>query len=470
MTAPDTSDLTDQHEQQARVPDHPAGHAARPGGAPDAGGTSASAPTSLPTSTINPVVRLFKVLGPGLITGAADDDATGIGTYAQAGASRGYGLLWTALLTLPMMMTVQYLATKVAAVEGRGLSSVIRRHFPRPILYAAVGGLIVANVINAAADIGAIAAAINLMLPIPMHLLVIPVGLLILAFLVFGSYRLIQNVFKWLALALLAYIVSAFLARPDLGQVLAGTFIPHINLDPAFLALVVAGLGGNVSPYLFFWQADLEVADEHEHGIMRGLRGIGARKLKAQLTDIAWDTVIGMVFSNVIIFFIEVATAATLFNAGTHDINSAAQAAEALRPLLGNAATLLWAVGMIGAGILAVPALTGSAADAVAAALGWRHGLEQQPRRAWHFYAVLAAALVIATLIDFLPINPIQALVLSAALNGMLTPPLLVLLMLLVNRRDVMGEHTNTRWLNILGWGTIAIMGLAAVGLIVTSL
>lgn len=431
----------------------------------DEPGAAAAAP---PDGDGRPSVltRALGLLGPGVISGAADDDPTGVATYAQAGAQTGYGLLWTALLTFPMMVTVQYMAAKIALIHQQGLAGVIRANYPRPVLLAAVGGLTLANVINAGADIGAIAAAINLVVPVPIALLVVPVAAFILLFLVFGSFHLIEDVFKWLALALLAYVVSSVLAHPDVGQMLKGTFLPSFHLGGAYLTLVVAGLGGNVSPYLFFWQADLEATEEREEPPVRRRR----LRLDAELKHVAWGTVVGMIFSNIIIYFIEVASAATLHREGHTNVQSAAEAARALRPLLGNTATVLWAVGMIGAGLLAVPALTGSIADAVSESFGWPFGLEEKLGRAKRFYAVLAVAMGVAALINFVGINPIQALVLAGALNGILTPPLLVLMLLIARRKDVMGEHTNGRGLNALGWATTVIMGVAAAALIVTML
>lgn len=415
----------------------------------------------------NPLLSFLRLCGPGLISGAADDDPTGIGTYAQAGAVSGYGLLWTTLLTLPMMATVQYIAAKVGIVHRRGLTGVLERHFPRPIVAAAVIALIAANIINAGVDIGAIAAAANLVVPIPVTILVLPVAILLLVFLIFGSYRLIENTFKWLTLALLAYIVSSFLSHPNVPAMLHGTFIPTISFQASFLSLFVATLGGNVSPYLMFWQADMEVEEGETAPDQKKPSRVRTR---TTLKRTAWDTIIGMVFSNVIIFFIEVSSAATLFAHGKHNVTSAVQAAQALKPLLGSGATILWAVGMIGSGLLAVPALTGSIADAVSTLLGWRHGLNARPSKAWHFYLLLTIAMVAAAFINFLHVNPIQALVLAATLNGLMTPPLLVLLMLVSGRKEVMGENVNGLGLNLLGWGTTTIMFVAALGLIVTLL
>lgn len=434
-------------------------------------------PTARPS---NPLVRFLAILGPGLITGAADDCPTGIGTYAQAGAQTGYGLLWTTLLTLPMLATVQFVAAKVALVHRRGLAATLKQHYPQPLVYAAVLGLIVANVINAGADIGAMGAALGMFVPISIKILVIPIALLILGFLIFGNFTIIENTFKWLTLALLGYIVTSFMAKPDLPAMIRGTLLPQITMSTGFLTLLVATLGGNVSPYLMFWQADLEVNEAEAVGHPGANDGIApdirhgkylrVRATVGQVKEVARDTNVGMIFSNIIIFFIEVSSAETLFAHGKHNVSTAVQAAEALRPLLGPGATILWAIGMLGAGLLAVPALTGSIADATASLFGWGRGLNQAPDRAKRFYGVLTVVTLIGLGINFLGISPIKALVISAALNGFLTPPLLVLLLLVANKKDVLGDQTNGLGLNILAWGTILVMTVAALGLLYTML
>jgi len=415
----------------------------------------------------NPFKRLGKILGPGLITGASDDDPSGIGTYAQAGAQYGFATLWTTLAMLPMMTAVQYMCAKIGLVTGKGLAGVLREHHPRA-LYPAVLALVVANTLNAGADIGAIAAAINLLVPIPAVVFIVPVGLGIILLQVLGSYRLIEKVFKWLALALLAYIGAALFARPDVVRVLAGTLIPTFRLDPGYVGIVVALLGTTISPYLFFWQASQEVEEE----ISIGRRHLRQRQgsSRFELRYALWDTIAGMVFSEVVAYFIILATGATLFAAGKTDIGSATDAAQALRPLAGDAAALLLAVGLIGAGVLAVPVLTGSAAYGVSEAFGWRSGLDRTFTRAPQFYAVIIAATVVGMALNFLGINPITALVLSAVLNGLIAAPLLVLVMVVSNDRAALGDRTNGRLLNVLGWTTTAVMAIAAVGLIVTTI
>jgi NRAMP (natural resistance-associated macrophage protein)-like metal ion transporter len=415
----------------------------------------------------NPVARLFKVLGPGLVTGASDDDPSGIGTYAQAGAQYGYATLWATLLMLPMMTAVQYMCAKIGLVTGRGLAGALREHYPRA-LDPAVIALVIANTLNAGADIGAIAAAINLLVPIWAIVLVVPVGLGIIGLQLFGSYRLIEKVFKWLALALLAYLGAALFARPDVIKVLAGTFVPTIRLDPAYIGILVALLGTTISPYLFFWQASQEVEEQISIGRLHLWQRAGASKF--ELRNAMLDTVGGMVFSEIVAYFIILATGATLFTAGKTNIGSATDAAQALRPIAGDAATLLLAVGLIGAGVLAVPVLTGSAAYAMSEAFGWRSGLDRKVTRAPQFYLVIVAATLVGMAINFLGINPITALVLSAVLNGLIAAPLLVLVMLVSNDRSVMGERTNGRLLNVAGWATTAVLGVAALALIGTTI
>ena len=401
-----------------------------------------------------------------MITGASDDDPSGIGTYALAGASLGFSVLWTALATFPMMTAVQFMCAKIGMVTGTGLARVLRQHYSRALLYPVVAGLVVANTLNAGADIGAIAAAINLLVPVPITAMVVPIALTILGFQIWGSYRLIANTFKWLTLALLAYIGAALMARPDAGEVLRGTFVPTLRFDAKFLTSLVAILGTTISPYLFFWQASQEVEEE----ISMGRRTLGARRgaTDAELRVAGLDVTAGMALSNVVMYFIILATAATLFKAGQTDIQSATEAAQALRPLAGDAAYVLLAVGLIGAGFPGVPILTGSSAYAIAEALGWRHGLDQKPRRAKLFYAMIVAPTLIGLLVNFVGINPIKALLWTAVINGFLAPPMLVVIMLVCNNPVIMGTRRNTRWTNVVGAVTTLVMFAAAIGLVLT--
>src|SRR5881227_1939053 len=412
------------------------------------------------------VKRFFKLLGPGLITGASDDDPSGIGTYAVSGASLGFATLWTALFTWPLMASVQLTCARIGMVSGMGLAAVLRRHYAKNLLYLTVSGLVIANTINAAADIGAIAAAINLLVPVPIAVLVVPIALIILALQIWGSYRLIARTFKWLTLALFAYVASAVFARPDWSEVLKATFIPRLSFDSSFLAMVVAIFGTTISPYLFFWQADQEVEEEISFGRVTRAQRRGASD--AEIKYARWDVHIGMLLSNLVMYFIILATAATLFKTGHTNIQSATDAAQALKPFAHGAASLLLAVGLIGSGFLAVPVLTGCSAYALTESFGGRYGFNQKLRRAKFFYAVIIVSTLVGVLINFIGINPIRALLLAAIINGFLAPPLLVAIMLVANNRHIMGDRVNGRWSNILGWTTTVIMFVAAVALVLT--
>jgi NRAMP (natural resistance-associated macrophage protein)-like metal ion transporter len=406
------------------------------------------------------------MLGPGLITGASDDDPSGIGTYAMAGAQLGSAPLWTALVTFPLMASVQFISAKIGLVSGRGIAGVLREHFPRPLLYTVVVGLMLANTLNAGVDILAIAAGLNLLLPIPIAAMIVPIAIAVLVLQVYGSYRLIARIFKWLTLALFAYIASALFAQPDWEEVLRGTFMPAVRFDSQYLATLVAILGTTISPYLFFWQASQEVEEE----VARGRERLWQRRRASasELRYAFWDVSIGMFFSNVVMYFIMLANAATLHRAGQTDIKSAAEAAEALRPVAGSAATVLMALGLIGTGLLAVPILTGSAAYAVCETFGWKCSLDAKPSKAKEFYLVLAASTFGGLLVNQIGLNPMDALFWTAVINGFLAPPLLVVIMLVVNRKQIMGKRVNRWWENALGWTTTIAMFAAAAALVIT--
>ena len=414
----------------------------------------------------NPAKRLFQLLGPGFITGASDDDPSGIGTYAVAGAVTGYATLWTALLTFPLMAAVQYISAKIGLVSGRGLADVIRKHYSRRLLYPVVVALVIANTINAGVDIGAIAAGINLLVPIPIAALVVPIALLIVALQIWGSYRTIANIFKWLTLSLLAYIGSAFFAKPAWAEVLKGTFLPTLQFDSKFLATLVAILGTTISPYLFFWQASQEVEEERKIGRRTVTQREGATddELRSSRTDV----LTGMFFSNLVMYFIMLATAATLHESNQTEIGSAAEAAEALRPLAGPAAYVLMALALIGSGFLAVPILTTSGAYALCEAFRWKWGLDKRPGSAKEFYVIIAVSTLVGLGVNFVGFNPVDALFWTAVINGFLAPPVLVILMRIANNRAVMGERVNSLGINLLGWTATAAMFAAAIGLVLT--
>lgn len=412
--------------------------------------------------------RIFRSAGLGLITGAADDDPSAIGTYARAGAMFGPSILWVVPLAFPMMFTVVFLSSKIGQVAGEGLAAVIRSHYPRRVLYLVMVALVVGNTIQAGADIGGVAAALKLLLPVPTAWIVIPATLAIISLQVWGSYTLIRNIFRWLTLALFGYIGSAILTKPDPWTIIRGTFLPSIHFNTAFLTMLVAVIGSCISPYLYVWQA----AHEVEEDIAMGRRRLGDRRgtTREELRHVALDIGLGMFFSSFVIYFVILATASALSGTGKTDINTAAEAAEALRPLAGNAAGLLFAIGIVGVGFLAVPVMTTGAAYVLCETFGWKHGLHAKPAEARKFYCAIAACTTGAMAIALLGLNPIKALFWAAIVQGMLAPPLMVLIMLITNNRAIMGRWVNGRLLNFLGWTTIAAVSAAALGLLVTLL
>lgn len=414
----------------------------------------------------NPGKKVLHRLGPGLITGASDDDPSGIGTYTQAGAALGYATLWTAIVTLPLMIVVQHVCAKIGMCGGRGLAGVLRRYYSKKLLYPVVFGLVVANTINAGADISAIAAAINMFIPLPISAMVLPIAAAIVALQVWGSYNLIVKVFKWLTLSLFAYVIAAFLAEPNWYEVARATFVPQISFTKEYATTLVAILGTTISPYLFFWEASEEVEEEKSEGRRTLASRRGATDIEIRTEK--FDTIVGMIFCNLVFYFVILAAGATLHVSGKTDIQSATEAAQALRPLAGNLATVLFAIGLIGAGLLAVPVLTGSAAFAVAETFGWQSGLDEKPRHAKKFYGVIAASTLVGVTIDFLGINPISALFWTAVINGVVAPPLLVVVMIVARDKRVMGNRTNGLFANIVGWLAAGIMFAAAIGMLVT--
>jgi len=415
----------------------------------------------------NPIKRFLMFLGPGLITGASDDDPSGIGTYTTAGASLGFATLWTALVTLPMMAAVQFICAKIGMVSGMGLAGVLRKHYPRWLVYAAISLLIIANTINAGADIGAIAAAINLLAPpIPALALIVPIAVVIVVIQIIGSYALILRIFKWLTLTLFAYIAAAFLARPDWSQVIRATLIPLIRFDNQYLMTLVAIFGTTITPYLFFWQASQEVEEELQMGRRTLSEREGATDRELRIAEIDVDA--GMFFASIVFYFVILASAATLHATGKTNIQTATDAAQALRPLSSGAASILFSLGLNGSGFLAVPILTSSSAYAMCEAFDWRGGLDEKFRDAVRFYAIIAISTLIGMLINFLKIPPVTALFWTAVINGVLAPPLIVIIMLVSNSKKVMGKRTNGPLTNFLGWATALIMAATALGMFLT--
>lgn len=410
--------------------------------------------------------RFFAELGPGLITGAADDDPSGISTYSVAGAAFGYAPLWTALFSFPLMAAVQLMCARLGMVSGRGLASVIRRHYSRRVLWVACALLMVANVINIGADLGGMAEVSEMVTGVSALVWTPLYAAFIVSLLFWSSYRQIARIFKWLTLVLFAYVLAAFLARPDWGAVLRATLVPHVEWTNRYLAVFVGILGTTISPYLFFWQAAQEVEEDRAAGrrTVRQRRGATDEELRRVRTDV----LTGMFFSNLVMYFIILTTAATLHAHGETGIATAREAAEALRPLAGAGAYWLFAIGLIGTGMLGVPVLAGSCAYAVAEAEGWRGSLDDTPRLARRFYAVVAVAMLVGLILTYVGLDAVTMLFWSAVVNGVLAAPLIVLVVLLTSDRAVMGARVNPPVLRWLGWATAVVMTAATVGMVAT--
>ena len=423
-------------------------------------------PDGRPTGRPGRVRRFFAELGPGLITGAADDDPSGISTYSVAGAAFGYAPLWTALFSFPLMAAVQLMCARLGMVSGRGLASVIRNHYSRRVLWAACALLVVANVINIGADLGGMAEVSEMVTGVSALVWTPLYAVFIVSLLFWSSYRRIAQIFKWLTLVLFAYVLAAFLARPDWGAVLRATLMPHVEWTNRYLAVFVGILGTTISPYLFFWQAAQEVEEDRAAGrrTVRQRRGATDEDLRRVRTDV----LTGMFFSNLVMYFIILTTAATLHAHGETGIATARAAAEALRPLAGAGAYWLFAIGLIGTGMLGVPVLAGSCAYAVAEAEGWRGSLDDTPRLARRFYAVVAVAMLVGLILNYVGLDAVTMLFWSAVVNGVLAAPLIVLVVLLTSDHAVMGGRVNPPLLRWLGWATAVVMTAATVGMVAT--
>lgn len=410
--------------------------------------------------------QFFRDLGPGLITGAADDDPSGISTYSVAGAAFGYTGLWTAVFSFPLMAAVQLMCARLGMVTGRGLAAVIRTRYPRPVLWFACALLIVANIFNIGADLGGMADAVQMVIGIPAYFGTPFFAFLIIGLLFWTSYRTIARVFKWMTLALFAYIITAFLARPNWLQVVHATFIPHLEWTRSYISVLVGILGTTISPYLFFWQAAQEVEEDRE----RGKRTVAQRQgsTDKELVTATRDVVTGMLLSNLVMYFIILTTAATLNAHGMKQIETARQAAEALRPLAGEGAYWLFALGLVGTGLLGVPVLAGSCAYAIGEAARWRNAsLNKKPHSARRFYGVIAISVLVGLALNAARLNAVKMLFWSAVLNGILAPPLVILVVLLTSDRKVMGKRANAPAAKVLGWTCAAAMSAAALALFV---
>ncbi len=409
---------------------------------------------------------LFKKLGPGVITGAADDDPSGIATYSQAGAHGGFNLLWTVVLTWPLMVAVQSVSARIGRVTGRGLAGNMVLVFPRSVVGILVLLLFVANTINLGADLAAMGEAARLMLGGSARLYTLAFAVFSLLAVVFIPYHRYVGLLKWFTFSLLAYVGVVFTVKIDWHAVMLGALVPRFELSGESLTLIVAIFGTTISPYLFFWQSSQEVEEEEADPDAAPLV-TRPDQADRELNRIGWETWVGMAISNLIAFFIILTTAVTLHAAGKTDIQTAQQAAEALRPIAGEAAYVLFSLGLIGTGLLAVPVLAGSVAYAVGEARGWHIGLERPLNEARPFYLVIAFAIALGIVIDILPIDPIEALVWSAVVNGVIVVPIMAAMMVVASRRKLMGEFVASRWQVVLGWAATAVMTVAAVGMFV---
>lgn len=407
----------------------------------------------------------LKTLGPGLVTGASDDDPSGIGTYSQAGAQLGYGIGWTMLLTFPLMVAIQEISARVGRVTGHGIAGNVRRHYPGWVLNIVIALLFIANTINIAADLAAMGDALKLLIGGPGFLYVLVFGVASVTAQIFLDYKRYSAVLKWLTLSLFAYVAALAVTKVSWDDALRGVVIPQVQWTSAFLTTLVAILGTTISPYLFFWQASQEAEDQRVDAKKQPLaeKHYGAQK---EFHRIRADTIVGMAFSNLIAISIIITAAATLNATGKTNIETSAQAAEALKPIAGNFAEFIFALGIIGTGLLAVPVLAGSAAYAVGEGRNWTVGLARKPREAEAFYGVLALSAGIGIFLNFTPISPISALYWSAVINGVLAVPVMILLMIIARRHDVMSKFTVAGPLCWLGWLSTAAMAVCVLAMI----
>lgn len=414
--------------------------------------------------------RLYRSFGPGFITGAADDDPSGIATYSQTGAQFGFSQLWTAPFSFPFMLAVQEMCGRIGLVTGRGLASIIKTHYSKKVLWAAVVVLLITNTINIGADLGAMAAALQLILPQSFIFLLLAVTAFILTVEIFVPYPTYARFLKYLTISLLAYVATALLITQDWSHIAYSTFVPHIELSKNYLLNIAAILGTTISPYLFFWQADEEVEEEVATHKIHDMGGGTPTIERGDITRMRWSTTVGMFFSQLIMFFIVLTVASTLFTNGITSISTAQDAALALRPFAGDLAFFLFAVGIVGTGLLAVPVLAGSAAYALAETFGWKEGLGKKYSQAPGFYGIIITATLVGLCVNLSPIGPMQMLYYSAILNGLLAPPLLVLILLIGNNKKILGKHTNNRLSNALGIAITLIMSAIALALLVSFL
>lgn len=416
--------------------------------------------------------RLFRILGPGLITGAADDDPSGIATYSQTGAQFGYGQLWTALFILPLMTAVQEACIRIGAVTGKGIVTVVKKYYSKKIVIAVVVLVLIANTINIGADIGAMAAAARLIIPISFIILTLFFTALILLLEIFTSYKIYSRILKWLSLALITYFITVFIVHEPWPTILKATFVPHIEFNFAFLFIITGILGTTISPYMFFWEADEEVEEEREKHILR--INMNPKISWHYIKAIRLDNVIGMIISQVTTWCIIVSTATVLHNNGITNITTSAEAAKALEPLVhtfpnaGYLAKVIFSLGIIGLGLLAVPVLSGSASYALSEALNWHASLNYKLKRAHGFYGVITIATLIGLFINFIGIDPIKILLITAVINGVVAIPLIFIIAKIANNSKIMGEYKSGWLSNIFVWLTFIAMTVSAIAMFIT--
>jgi len=401
-------------------------------------------------------------LGPGLVTGAADDDPSGVATFSQVGAQFGYSMGWAILFSYPLLASIQAISAEIGTVTGAGVAQNLRRHYPRWLLQIVVNLLLIANIINLGADLGAMGAALGLLIGGPVMVYAGMFAIVCVLLEVFVSYAQYARILKWSTLALFSYVAVVFVAGVDWGKAAYGTFVPTFVFDSAHAMALVAILGTTISPYLFFWQAGQEVEEQHRRHVKPLC--VAPRRAGSELRRIRLDTMVGMGFSHLTALFIVIATAATLNAHGIADVQSSAQAAEALRPIAGDFAFALFAIGIIGTGMLAVPVLAGSAAYAVSESFGWVEGLDRKPREAKAFYATIAVATIAGLTLNYIGIDPIKALYWAAVVNGILAAPLMVVMMLISTNRNIMGRLVVSDRLAVGGWLATAVMWVVAIG------
>jgi NRAMP (natural resistance-associated macrophage protein)-like metal ion transporter len=421
------------------------------------------------------VRKFLKILGPGLITGAADDDPSGIATYSQTGAQFGFGQLWTSLYQIPLLIAIQEACARIGIVTGKGLAGIIKERYTRKILIGVVVLVVIANTINIGADIGAVAAGAQLVVPIPFFILAISTAVIIILLEVFISYKNYAKVLKWLAVALLSYPLTALIVHEPWKHILYATIVPHFQFTFAFLFIITGVFGTSISPYMFFWQASQEVEEETVNAIPRDQAG-KPQLPHGYLRDMRIDTAVGMIAAELAQWFIIITTATVLFSHGITTINSAADAAKALEPLVksfhnaGQISKDIFAVGIVGLGLLGIPVLAGSAAYAAAEAFDWKEGLSRKFNDAKGFYGVIIIATLIGLLINFIGINPIKALVFTAVFNGIAAVPLLYLIARINSNKEILGDKRGSAWSRFFVWLTFIVMTLSGIALLYTIL